>query len=186
MPLNTKHTPHKPKRSGVLVTIVTTLLTAVAIASCALIALVSLSPEHAKRELGTAISQVERVTSTLGITQQSIQLGPRGNQSDVDRCTGQWIQMEEYDADFPNIPVYAVHNGCGGNALLSLTTSDSITIIKQDGSEGEYRMKSEKVIPQQRSTTADLAGLSGEFLLQTCYWDDTSMRIVGMTPVSNN
>ena len=47
--------------------------------------------------------------------------------------------------------------------------------------QGQHRAKQdERDTPQWTTTAADIAGMGGELLLQTCYWDDDTMRFVAL------
>lgn len=114
----------------------------------------------------------------------AVQLGPEGDDSAIDTAPyGQFVEMASYRVDPHLQPVFAAHNGSGGDVILPWELGQHVEVRHPDGSTTEMVVSDARDAPQIGSTTDDLAGLAGTIVLQTCYWDTEDMRFVALTPV---
>jgi len=101
----------------------------------------------------------------------------------LDLCGGEFYGMLSYeseDATWP--PVFAAHNNCGGDVVLSWKLGQEV-FLEEAGEKTVYRIVDIREIPKTWSTTADLKGLGGELALQTCLYGEDFMRFVGLEAV---
>lgn len=92
------------------------------------------------------------------------------------------LSYESEDATWP--PVFAAHNNCGGDVILSWKLSQEV-FLEEAGEKTVYRIVDIREIPKTWSTTADLKGLGGELALQTCLYGEDLMRFVGLEAVES-
>lgn len=104
-------------------------------------------------------------------------LGGEGDMSDLDGCTGEFTEMISYRVDgIP--PLFSAHNNCGGDIILGWELGQRVRIA---GSDVVYEVVEERHAPQP-SGAERLEGMSGELVLQTCYYGETRMRFLALTP----
>lgn len=96
-----------------------------------------------------------------------------GGQDAVNACAGGLTRWFE---NVDGKPYYPIHRGCGGTPILGLRLGDRVRI---DGAL--WTVTDSRDVPQGAHYSA-AAGLAGQVLLQTCYRDDLTMRIVALTP----
>lgn len=103
-----------------------------------------------------------------------------GGVAALDRCVGSFTLMSDYAVDSRVVPVAAIHNGCGGQAVLNMREGDEVRVGGRgsDGVAGVYRVVGERVLPQVGTVTSDLVGTGGSLLLQTCFFSHGLMRFV--------
>lgn len=94
-----------------------------------------------------------------------------GGQGAVDACTGGVTRWHE---DVEGKPYLPIHRHCGGTPILSLRVGDR---VKVDGVV--YRVVDLRDV-HKTGTIADLHGMGGEAILQTCYKSGPLMRAVGI------
>ena len=106
----------------------------------------------------------------------SISIGAIGLQAEVDQCI--WVRMDFSAA--VTIPIVGAHNFCGGGIVLEMTPGQTVS-LSGAGLDGSY------VVADGRDAWADadaadaIAGMSGDVILQTCYWDDNgTLRLVAL------
>lgn len=96
-----------------------------------------------------------------------------GGQDAVNRCQGgltHWYQNVD------GKPYYPIHRRCGGTPLLGLHLGDRVQI---DGAL--WVVTDTRDVPNPAHYSA-AAGMSGQILLQTCYADDRTMRLLALNP----
>lgn len=94
-----------------------------------------------------------------------------GHQAEIDTCTGP--VLSRYDTG----DVIGEHNHCGGAWVLSLEVGDSVTITGYRA--GTYTVTGAKSVPKGASISVlNFASL----YVQTCYFHDDNMRLVGLEP----
>lgn len=176
-------TPERGKRPVGLI-IATLVLSAFVFTGAAGLLATTFAPQWTEEFLGNAAAEVQQTSVDAGIIPPPVLiLGGDGGQAELDLCNGEWTRMTQYGEGRVPQPVHSAHNGCGGNALLTLEMGETIDIRELDGRVVTYRAVDERRVPQLASTTADIVGMTGTLILQTCYWDDTTMRFVGLTAV---
>ena len=106
-----------------------------------------------------------------------------GGQSTVDLCAGGLTAYSDADGGaFYSVPYLAIHNNCGGAPILQLSAGDSV-LITGGGTAGTYEVVDSRDVTQGATTDA-LAGMAGDILLQTCYFNSTTMRVVGAVKIT--
>ncbi|MEP6482306.1 MAG: hypothetical protein ABJA94_09895 [Rhodoglobus sp.] len=109
----------------------------------------------------------------------SISIATVGLQAEIDAC--QWVRMDFTD-EVP-LPVVAAHNFCGGGIVLDMQDGDTVA-LSGTGLDGLYVVSGSKDATADDDATDAIAGLSGDVVLQTCYWaNDGSERLVALTRV---
>lgn len=139
------------------------------------------SLERAVGEVKVAVQEVaQEVASGAGGPQHPvIRLGGEGDRRALDRCDGTFIEMVSYRmTDVP--PVYAAHNNCGGDVILSWQLGDTVRI---DGRDALYTVVEERHTPKWSMVTK-LRGMAGELVVQTCYYGQDRMRFLALAPVT--
>ncbi len=145
-----------------------------------------LAPEETQRVVGSAVGSARQVYSDVarGDAPVSIQLGPPGNDAAIDTAPhGVFVEMASYRVAEQLQPVFAAHNGFGGDVILPLAIGDRVQVLDAGGEQHEMVVTDARDTPQVGATTADLSGMAGSILVQTCYWDVDEMRFVALTPV---
>lgn len=106
-----------------------------------------------------------------------------GGQSVVDQCAGGLTAYTASDGGaFFSVPYLAIHNTCGGAPILRLSVGETV-VITSGGSAGTYQVVDSRDVVQGATTDA-VADVAGDILLQTCYFNSTTMRVVGAVKVS--
>lgn len=136
-----------------------------------------LAPTHVERLLGNAKLAVEQVLP--GPETPSVTLGELGGKKLLDRCDGTFIELEEYRITGV-LPVYAAHNICGGDAILTWPVGQHVTLT---GSDVVYEVVEERHTPKW-GNIASLRGMTGDLALQTCYYGENRMRFLSLAPLS--
>ena len=90
----------------------------------------------------------------------------------VDACRG---GLTHWFEDVEGKPYYPIHRGCGGTPILGLHLGD---LVRIDGAL--WTVTDSRDVPKGAHYDA-AAGLNGQILLQTCYRNDATMRIVALT-----
>lgn len=106
----------------------------------------------------------------------SITVPVRGFQTELDRC--QWVRMDLGAV----APIVGAHNYCDGGVVLDLRTDDLVTITGT-GLDGDYQVIGGRDAQAGDDAAAATAGLTADLLLQTCYWDDSGLRLVTLRRV---
>ncbi len=96
-----------------------------------------------------------------------------GGQDAVNRCQGGLTHWYE---NVDGKPYYPIHRRCGGTPVLGLHLGDRVRI---DGAL--WVVTDARDVPNPAHYSA-AAGMSGQILLQTCYADDRTMRLVALAP----
>lgn len=162
--------------------IITVLGVLVALLGLVALIVLWLWPKEVKQATGEVSTQVVKVITGKV---PKVQLGGDGGQAEVDACPGDWVRMINYRLD---APVYAAHNGCAelvgrGDVILPLKPGDLVDVVDQRGRERSYEVVEMRDTPQHGQSTATIEDMDGELILQTCYWDDLTMKFVGLDPV---
>ena len=106
----------------------------------------------------------------------AISISAVGLQAEVDQCM--WVRMD-FSAAVP-VPVVAAHNYCGGGIILEMVAGQTVT-LSGAGLDGSYVVGDGKDARADDYADEAVAGLSGDVILQTCYWsDDGALRLVGL------
>ncbi|MDN4477536.1 hypothetical protein QQX10_08025 [Demequina sp. SYSU T00039] len=95
-----------------------------------------------------------------------------GHQAALDRCTGWvWEDFGGYGR------VVSAHNHCGGAVVLGLQVGDTVHLTGYGA--GDYVVTRLKTVPKGAPATV----LEGRLWMQTCTWDNVTMRIAELTRV---
>jgi len=107
-----------------------------------------------------------------------IRLGVEGGMVELDRCDGTFTEMVSYRID-DVLPLFAAHNNCGGDVILGWELGQRVTI---EGSDVIYEVVEERHTPKW-SNVEELTGMTGEFMVQTCFYGENKMRFLSLAPV---
>lgn len=111
-------------------------------------------------------------------TLPEISLGGEGGMRELDRCDGTFTEMISYRVDDVP-PLFAAHNNCGGDIILGWNLGQRVRI---SGSSIVYEVVEERHTPKWSDVDA-LVGMTGEFMVQTCYYGENRMRFLALAPV---
>jgi hypothetical protein len=155
-------------------------------AGAALLAANLLAPTEVERVVGEAkVKVAEAVEDTVSeVTGNpaplpSVRLGEEGGKRELDRCDGTFTELTSYRIG-EVLPVYAAHNNCGGDIILSWNVGDRVSV---EGSGVTYEVVEERHT-RKWAQVSSLRGMTGELLLQTCYYGQDKMRFLALEPVS--
>ncbi|KJC63592.1 hypothetical protein TZ00_13740 [Agreia bicolorata] len=102
----------------------------------------------------------------------SISVTARGHQTELDAC--QWVRMDVGAI----APIVGAHNFCHGDIVLDMTMGEIVSVTGTD-LDGDYQITGSRDARAGEDAARATAGLSGDLLFQTCYWDDArGLRLV--------
>lgn len=137
------------------------------------------APDFVARAAGSVKVEIDRQVHRILTPDELpvIRLGPEGSLIELDLCDGTFTEMVSYRMDGVP-PLYAAHNNCGGDILLGWEIGERVRI---EGSDTVYTVVEERHTPKW-SHIEKLVGISGEIVLQTCYYGENRMRFLGLAP----
>lgn len=109
-----------------------------------------------------------------------ITLGGEGGMVELDHCDGTFTEMITYRIDGVT-PLFAAHNNCGGDVILGWELGQQVRVA---GSDTVYEVVEERHTPKW-SNVEELVGMSGEFMVQTCFYGENRMRFLALAPVGS-
>ncbi|WP_194762780.1 hypothetical protein [Microbacterium sp. UFMG61] len=134
---------------------------------------------------------VDRVTGDIKVTVQKqfqqifapdalpiLRLGGEGGLAQLDECDGTFTEMISYRVDGVP-PLFAAHNNCGGDIILGWDLGQRVRV---EGSDIVYEVVEERHTPKWSDVEA-LVGMSGEFMVQTCFYGENRMRFLALAQV---
>ncbi|WP_314426870.1 hypothetical protein [uncultured Microbacterium sp.] len=134
---------------------------------------------------------VDRVTGVVKVAVQEqlrqvfapdalpeLRLGGEGGLVQLDECDGTFTEMVSYRRDGVP-PLFAAHNNCGGDIILGWEIGQRVTV---EGSDVVYEVVEERHTPKWSDLDA-LVGMSGEFMVQTCFYGENRMRFLALARV---
>lgn len=164
------------KRSGNVLTIVGILFVTLGLG---LIGFTMFFPDEAEKVAGEArIATGQAVMKAKGQKHPIVSLGVKGGKRELDRCDGTFIEMGSYETEGLQ-PVYAAHNNCKGDVILPLNTGD---IVEVKG-RGLHTITDIRYTKKTWSTTDDIMDMTGDFIVQSCFYGENRMKFMGLTPV---
>lgn len=107
----------------------------------------------------------------------TIRLGTEGGMGELDRCDGTFTEMVSYRID-DVLPLFAAHNNCGGDVILGWELGQRVMV---EGSDVVYEVIEERHTPKW-SNVEKLTGMTGEFMVQTCFYGENKMRFLSLAP----
>lgn len=107
-----------------------------------------------------------------------LRLGREGGLAQLDECDGTFTEMVSYRIDGVP-PLFAAHNNCGGDIILGWEIGQRVTV---EGSDIVYEVVEERHTPKW-SEIEELVGMSGEFMVQTCFYGENRMRFLALAQV---
>lgn len=139
-------------------------------------------PEQVERSYAVVQKSVSQWRyEALGDLPQA-RLGSVGGTSELDQCDGTFTMMKSYESDGVP-PVWAAHNYCGGDVVLTLELGQQVE-IEHEGETVVYEVVDTRDTPKKWVTTQALVGIKGDFALQTCYHGENRMKFIGLRPVT--
>lgn len=134
---------------------------------------------------------VDRVTGDIKVTVQKqfqqifapdalpvLRLGGEGGLAQLDECDGTFTEMISYRVDGVP-PLFAAHNNCDGDIILGWDLGQRVRV---EGSDIVYEVVEERHTPKWSDIEA-LVGMSGEFMVQTCFYGENRMRFLALAQV---
>ena len=102
----------------------------------------------------------------------SIMVTARGHQAELDSC--QWVRMDVSAI----APIVGAHNFCHGDIVLAMAVGEIVTVTGTD-LDGDYQITGSRDAHAGDNAAQATAGLTGDIIFQTCYWDSTKgLRLV--------
>ncbi len=105
-----------------------------------------------------------------------ISVGTRGFQAELDRC--EWVRMDVGAI----APIVGAHNFCDGDIILDMAAGDIVHVVGTE-LDGDYQVTGSRDAHAGDDAATATAGLRADLLLQTCYWDDSGLRLVTLRRV---
>lgn len=145
----------------------------------AFLAASTFAPEAVDRVTGDIKVAVQRQLHQLVAPDElpEIRLGDAGGMVELDRCDGTFTEMVSYRVDGV-LPLFAAHNNCGGDVILGWEIGERVMVA---GSDVVYEVVEERHTPKW-SHVEELVGMSGEFMVQTCFYGENRMRFLALAP----
>jgi hypothetical protein len=134
-------------------------------------------PEPPAAVAPAAVEQQEiEVDAAPVASSWSIGVSAFGWQAELDAC--QWVLLDMV-ASVP-LPIVAAHNYCGGGIVLEMEPGDTVSLSGY-GFDGTYVVTGSRDAWTGGDAASAVAGMDGEVVLQTCYWnDDGTERLVSL------
>lgn len=139
-----------------------------------------LAPQVVDKVTGELKVAVEKQVRAVLSPEQlpEIRLGGEGGMRELDLCDGAFTEMTGYRSDDVP-PLYAAHNYCGGDIILGWDLGQRVRV---SGSDVVYEVVEERHTPKWSQLDA-LRGMSGELMVQTCYYGENRMRFLALAAV---
>lgn len=153
------------------------------VAGLALGGAVLIAPDRVETAYGDVKTSVQGAVQEASGEAPTVRLGEEGDEATLDICDGSFFEMATYRDSNAILPVFAAHNNCGGDVILSWEVGTQVQI---EGRPGLYEVVEIRNTGKTWVTTSDLVGLQGELALQTCYYGVEEMRFVGLSPVAGS
>lgn len=128
----------------------------------------------ARSAAGTSAAMAPQASAKAGAGDgYSFAVNQAGHQAALDRCSGWvWEDFGGYGR------VVSAHNHCGGAVVLGMNVGDTVTLSGYG--KGAYQVTQIKRVPKGAPATV----LEGRLWMQTCFYDNTTMRLVGLSKIS--
>lgn len=108
----------------------------------------------------------------------TVRLSGPGGMRQVDACDGSFVEMSSYE--LPGLQqVFAAHNNCKGDVILPWKTGQKVRVA----GHGMWVVSDTRDLNKTWSRTDELLGMTGDIILQTCYWGRDVMKFVALTPL---
>jgi hypothetical protein len=175
-PLTRRARRRRRNRSWILIVSIMCILSGLSMVGGSVVA-----PEAVDKVTGNAKVAIKKQVQAVVAPDElpEITLGPEGGIRDLDQCDGTFTEMISYrTADV--LPLYAAHNKCGGDIILGWELGDRIRVA---GSDVVYEVVEERHTPKW-SRVDTLRGMTGEFMVQTCFYGEPRMRFLALAPVT--
>ena len=136
-------------------------------------------PDEAEKIAGEVrIATGQTIMKAKGQAHPIIRLGVRGGKRELDRCDGSFIEMASYETEGLQ-PVFAAHNNCKGEVLLPLKIGELVEVK----GHGLHVITDIRYTKKTWSTTNDIMDMTGDFIVQSCFYGENRMKFIGLTPV---
>ncbi|KRB38727.1 hypothetical protein ASD93_01900 [Microbacterium sp. Root180] len=151
-------------------------------AGVALLGGVMIAPDAVEKIVGNTEVAVRKAVHEIVApgTLPEITLGPEGGMREMDQCDGTFTEMISYRMD-EVLPLYAAHHRCGGDIILGWELGERVRVA---GSDVIYEVVEERHTPKW-SQVELLKGMTGEFMVQTCYYGENKMRFLALAPAAD-
>ncbi|MGN8551421.1 UNVERIFIED_CONTAM: hypothetical protein OHV15_02410 [Microbacterium sp. SLM126] len=168
------------RRKGHLAVLVVSVL--LISAGIALLGGVMIAPDAVEKVVGNTEVAVRKAVHEIVApgTLPEITLGPEGGVREMDHCDGTFTEMISYRMD-EVLPLYAAHHRCGGDIILGWEMGERVRVA---GSDVIYEVVEERHTPKWSQVDA-LKGMTGEFMVQTCYYGENRMRFLALAPAAD-
>ena len=174
---STRTPPGRRGRSGLLIA----SMALVVLGMSALVAS-TVAPDAVDRVTGTVKVAVQKQFQQVFAPDElpHITLGGEGGIAQLDECDGRFTEMISYRLDGVP-PLFAAHNNCGGDIILGWELGQRVRVT---GSDIVYEVVEERHTPKWSNVDV-LVGMSGEFMVQTCFYGENRMRFLALAPVES-
>ena len=136
-------------------------------------------PDEAEKVAGEVrIATTQTIQKAKGQEHPVIRLGVKGGKRELDRCDGSFIEMASYETEGLQ-PVYAAHNVCKGEVVLPLEMGELVEVK----GHGLHVITDIRYTKKTWSTTNDIMDMTGDFIVQSCFYGENRMKFIGLTPV---
>ncbi len=136
--------------------------------------------EFAKQEVSRVVDEAQHAAVAGEV--KTITLGRIGGDYELDLCDGTFTNFPEYE-EAGLKPLWLAHNGCGGSIVLYMELGEVINVVELDGTTRAYTIVEERNLNKDYETAAALEGMSGDMVIQTCYWSSRDMRFLSLEKV---
>jgi len=153
-------------------------------AGAAVLTLSAAAPQEVERVYGDVVVITHQAAATVTGTPTTITLGAEGSPRTLDRCDGTFTRILSYEQTSGVLPTWAAHNGCGGDAILPMQLGDTL-VIEGGEAPGLYQVVDTRQASKVWAAVSELEGMSGDFLLQTCFYGRPHMLFLGVERIGD-
>jgi hypothetical protein len=135
------------------------------------------APASASSETSEASSPDNAPPATVDVRQYTIRVTNEGGEEAMDACSGGFTRMLGYEG-LEEKEMLSAHNNCGGDVILPIEVGDRVVIEGQ----GTYTVQETRDTGKTIYTDA-VVDMNGSILVQTCYYQDQTMKFLALAPV---
>jgi len=150
------------------------------LAGAGLLTAQTVAPQAVERTYGQLKATLGEVNLEITKEIPTIKVAGKGGQRELDACSGEFLQLTSYTNTLGVPPVYAAHNRCGGDVILTWEVGTKFHI---EGRSETFEVIEVRNTTKTWATTAELIGLQGEFALQSCFYGENRMQFLGIRTI---